>query len=107
MMLCTYHKKYRTLILNGRTPVKTTKYLTDEFSDAAVRFVEKNKEQPFFLFLSYNAPHLPLQATPKYLERFKGIKNPKRRTYAAMVSAVDDGVGTLLETLKTNNLEQN
>lgn len=101
------NESYRTLILNGRTPVKTTKYLTDEFSDAAVRFVEKNKEQPFFLFLSYNAPHLPLQATPKYLERFKGIKNPKRRTYAAMVSAVDDGVGTLLETLKTNNLEQN
>lgn len=101
------NESYRTLILNGRTPVKTTKYLTDEFSDAAVRFVEKNKEQPFFLFLSYNAPHLPLQATPKYLERFKGIKNPKRRTYAAMVSAVDDGVGKLLETLKTNHLEQN
>ena len=100
------NESYRTLILNDRTAVKTSKYLTDEFSDAAVRFVEKNKEQSFFLFLSYNAPHLPLQATPKYLERFNEINNPKRKTYAAMVSAVDDGVGQLLETLKENNLEQ-
>lgn len=100
------YESYRTLILNNHTPVKTSKYLTDEFSDAAVRFVEKNNEQPFFLFLSYNAPHLPLQATPKYLERFDDITNPKRKTYAAMVSAVDDGVGQLLEALKRHNLKQ-
>jgi len=101
------YESYRTLILNDRTPIKTTKYLTDEFSDAGVRFIESNNAQPFFLFLSYNAPHLPLQATPKYLNRFNNIKNPKRKTYAAMVSAVDDGVGQLLATLKKHNLEQN
>lgn len=98
---------YRTWILNDHQPEKTTKYLTDEFSDAAIRFVEKNKDKPFFLYLAYNAPHGPLQATEKYLKRFPDIKDKKRRTYAAMVSAVDDGVGLLLNKLKELKLEDN
>jgi arylsulfatase A-like enzyme len=98
---------YRLAILRDYTPVKTTQYLTDEFSDEAVRFVERHRSQPFFLYLAYNAPHSPLQAPEKYLQRFAAIKNPKRRTYAAMVSAVDDGVGRLLAKLRELGLEQN
>lgn len=100
-------ESYRTWILHNHTPVKTSKYLTDEFSDAAVRFIDQNQKQPFFLFLSYNAPHTPLQAPPKYLERVPHIKNPRRRTYAAMVSAVDDGVGLVLAKLRELKLENN
>lgn len=99
-------ESYRTWILKNHTPVSPRKYLTDEFSDEAVSFVERNKAQPFFLFLSYNAPHTPLQATTKYLDRFSHIKAAKRETYAAMVSAIDDGVGFLLETLRENKLEE-
>ena len=98
---------YRTLILRNHKPIKTKKYLTEEFSDEAVSFVERNKDKPFFLFLSYNAPHIPLQATKKYLDRFPNIKNKKRKTYAAMVSAVDDGVGLLLNKLEALNLDEN
>jgi arylsulfatase A-like enzyme len=83
---------YRTWILKDHTPVKPQQYLTDEFSDASVRFINGNAETPFFLFLSYNAPHLPFAATQKYLDRFPNLSG-KRKTYAAMVSAVDDGVG--------------
>ncbi len=99
------NQSYRTWILQNHTPVKTKEYLTDEFSDAAVRFVQGNQDQPFFLFLSYNAPHLPLQATQQYLDRFPDITNKKRKLYAAMVSAVDDGVGRLLGTLRELDLE--
>lgn len=98
---------YRLWILRNHEPVKTTQYLTDEFSDEAVRFVTRHKEERFFLYLAYNAPHAPLQATEKYLSRFPNIKNPKRRTYAAMVSAVDDGVGRVLAELRRLNLETN
>ncbi len=98
---------YRLWILRNQTPVRTTEYLTDEFSDEAVRFVERHQEQPFFLYLAYNAPHVPLQASEKYLARFPDIKNEKRRTYAAMVSAVDDGVGRVLGTLRELGLEEN
>ncbi|MCP4785797.1 MAG: sulfatase-like hydrolase/transferase [Fuerstiella sp.] len=100
-------ESYRTWILNNHTPVKPTKYLTDQFSDAAVTFVSSNKDKPFFLFLSYNAPHTPLQATTEYLNRFPDITDKKRKTYAAMVSAVDDGVGRVLGKLREFKMEDN
>lgn len=93
-------ESYRTKLNRNYTPVEETEYLTDAFSREAVSFVERNKTKPFFLYLAYNAPHNPAQATEKYLKRFENIKNPKRQTYAAMVSAVDDGVGKLLDKLK-------
>ena len=98
---------YRTWIMRNHEPIKTEQYLTDEFSKEAVHFIERNKDEPFFLFLSYNAPHGPLQASQKYLDRFNHIENQKRKTYAAMVSAVDDGVGQVLDKLASLNLEEN
>ncbi len=97
---------YKTWILRNHEPQEPTKYLTDDFSDAAVEFVESNKDKPFFLFLAFNAPHTPLQATEKYLSRVTEIKDQKRRTYAAMVSAVDDGVGRVLEKLDEHGLAE-
>jgi arylsulfatase A-like enzyme len=57
--------------------------------------------------MAYKAPHGPLQATEKYLSRFSHIENKRRRTYAAMVSAVDDGVGRILDQLDALKLEEN
>jgi arylsulfatase A-like enzyme len=98
---------YRTWIMRDHQPEKTDEYLTDEFSNEAVKFIEKNQKDPFFLYLAYNAPHGPLQATQKYLDRFDHIKNKKRKTYAAMVSAVDDGVGRILERLESLDIIEN
>jgi arylsulfatase A-like enzyme len=96
---------YRLWMMRGTEPEKTEGYVTDDLSDEAVDFVKRHKEKPFFLFLSYNAPHAPLQATEKYLSRFPDIANEKRRTYAAMVSAMDDGVGRVLEELRASGLD--
>lgn len=98
---------YRTKLLRNDQRVEESEYLTDALSREAVRFVERNAGQPFFLYLAYNAPHTPLQATEKYLSRFAHIKDKKRRTYAAMVSAVDDGVGKLLDKLAELKLDDN
>ena len=98
---------YRSWIMRDHQPEKTDEYLTDEFSNEAVAFVEKNQKGPFFLYLAYNAPHGPLQATQKYLDRFEQIENKKRKTYAAMVSAVDDGVGRLLDKLEALKISEN
>jgi len=98
---------YKTWIMRNHEPIQTKKYLTDEFSDEAVRFVEKHQKQPFFLYLAYNAPHSPLQATQQYLDRFPNIEDKKRKTYAAMVSAVDDGVGKVLDKLESLKLDKN
>ena len=84
-------------------------YLTDALTDAATNFIDSqsSNENPFFLYLAYNAPHAPLQATEKYLSRFSHIEDKKRRTYAAMVSAVDDGVGRVMKTLADHAIEEN
>ena len=99
-------ESYRTWLMKNFEPVPPRKYLTDDFSDEAVSFVERNRDWPFFLFLSYNAPHTPLEATEKYLNRFSDIQDPKRKTYAAMVSAVDDGVGRVLKEVRRQGLEE-
>ena len=91
---------------NGRT-VDEQEYLTDAFTREAVAFIERNQKKPFFLYLPYTAPHGPLQASEKYLKRFPAIQNPKRKTYAAMVSALDDGVGAIMAKLKERDLEEN
>jgi len=98
---------YKTRLLHNNTRVEIKEYLTDALSAEAVHFVERNTDKPFFLYLAYNAPHTPLQATEKYLSRFSDIKNKKRRTYAAMVSALDDGVGRLLDTLESLKIADN
>jgi arylsulfatase A-like enzyme len=98
-------QSYRLWMMRNHEPVRTTQYLTDEFSNEAVQFVTRNKAKPFFLFLAYNAPHTPMQASEKYLSRFANITNIQRRTYAAMVSAVDDGVGQLLGKLRELGVE--
>jgi len=100
---------YRTKIKENWNNVETDDYLTDELTDAAVRFIDRkaNAKEHFMVYLAYNAPHTPLQATEKYLSRFPYIENKRRKTYAAMVSAVDDGVQKVLASLKRNNLDEN
>ena len=96
-----------TKLLKNHTRVDESEYLTDAFSREAVDFVERNADGPFFLYLAYNAPHTPLQATQEYLSRFDHMEDEKRQTYAAMVSAVDDGVGDLLNKLLELGIEEN
>ena len=98
---------YITRIYDNGRRINTKKYLTEELSDNAVKFIEDNSEDPFFLYLSYNAPHTPLQATDTDLERNNHIDVEKRRTYAAMVSSMDDGVGSILDKLEEKNISEN
>ncbi|HEY9562040.1 MAG TPA: sulfatase-like hydrolase/transferase [Anseongella sp.] len=91
---------YRTKLLRNSEVVEETEYLTDALSREAVRFIRENAHQPFFLYLAYNAPHTPLQATSNYLDRVAGIADEKRQTYAAMITAMDDGVGRVLDELE-------
>lgn len=93
---------YITPLEHNGKEVRETEYLTDALSREASRFVKdaSKKEEPFFLYLAYNAPHVPLEAKKEDLEKFAHIKDEKRRTYAAMVHAVDRGVAGVVETLK-------
>lgn len=83
------------------------RFRLDVQTDAAVTFIKRNHDKPFFFYLAYFGPHVPLEATEKYLSRFPGDM-PERRRYAlAMLSAIDDGVGRIKETLREHNIDGN
>ena len=92
-------------IVRGTAPIAEIDYTTDEFGREAADFIERHKDSPWLCYLAFNAVHMPLQATEKYLARFADIEDPKRRTFAAMLSAMDDAVGTTLDALRRNGLE--
>jgi arylsulfatase A-like enzyme len=76
-------------------------YLTDYFADRAAQFIGQNVKagKPYSLYLAFNAPHAPLMVTDKYYRRFPQIKDHQPRVYAAMISALDDGVGEILDAV--------
>jgi arylsulfatase A-like enzyme len=97
----------RMPVYRGREVVEAQGYLTERFTDEAVAFVSRKRQEPFFLYLAYTAPHTPLMAAESYLERFRNIDDPHHRVYAAMVSSLDDGVGRLLKTLEATGQRDN
>lgn len=97
------------LYRNGNAYNDETLYLTDAFARDSVAFVEQssNSDKPFFLYFSFNAVHLPLEATKQYENRFPNTKDPKRKTYAGMLSALDDAIGSVMAKVRALNQESN
>jgi arylsulfatase A-like enzyme len=79
-------------------------YLTDVFGDAAVHYINKYKNQPFFMYLSFNAVHTPMHAKKEDLERFR---NHPRQLLAAMTWSLDENIGKVLRKLETEKLLEN
>lgn len=103
----TYFAEATQTVYRGTTPVVEKEYLTDAFAREAVAFVEKHKSEPFFLYLAFNAVHTPLDATPDRLKKFEHISDERRRSYAAMLVALDEAIGRVLTTLREQGLEEN
>ncbi|NUQ62756.1 MAG: sulfatase-like hydrolase/transferase [Pirellulales bacterium] len=97
-----------TQLVRGREPVVETEYMTHAFGREAVDFLtrQRGKDQPFFLYLAFNAVHTPMQAPDDYLHRFASIEDQKRRTYAGMLSAMDDAIGRVLKTVRDAGIER-
>jgi arylsulfatase A-like enzyme len=93
---------------NGREIWENGRYFTELITERAVGWLSRvaAEEKPFLLFVPYNAPHYPMHAPRRYLDRFPDLP-PDRRIMAAMLSAVDDSVGEILETLGANGLRDN
>jgi arylsulfatase A-like enzyme len=90
-----YHDLWR-----NRTEVfDDGQYLTERIAAEAKQFIAQHKANPFFMYVAFNAPHYPMHAPREYIERFATLP-PERRTYAAMIAAVDDAVGQVVRTLR-------
>ncbi len=94
-------------ILRGKKPVDEQEYLTDAFGREAVAWIDNHRDRPFFLYLAFNAVHTPMQANAERIQKFASIGDEKRRTYAAMMSAMDDNIGKVLTKLRDTGLDKN
>ncbi|MGH9847993.1 MAG: sulfatase-like hydrolase/transferase, partial [Blastocatellia bacterium] len=94
-------------IVRGAEPVKEFDYATDAFGREAVSFVERHKAEPWFLYLAFNAPHSPMQATDDRLAKFAHITDQRRRAHNAMMLAMDEAIGRVRQKLADSGQEQN
>ena len=105
------NKYWATFDLSGVTfsPkwIAVSDHRIDAVSKAAVNFVERNSEVPFFMQVTHYAPHIPLSAPDRSLQQFSHVDNLRRRYALAMMAAVDDGVGSVVEALKRKGIYEN
>lgn len=94
------------VILENDQPTKEEGYVTDRFGDAACRFISKYKNDPFYLFVSFTAPHSPNQPKKEDAERTQHIEKKGRQNYAGLIVSLDDNVGKILKSIKDNGIEE-
>ncbi len=97
--------RWRVLQENGRR-LPEGGYVTDRLGDAAVAFVRENADRPFFLFLSFTAPHGPLQPAKRHWSELAslGIDDRKRRAYLGLMLSLDENVGKVLDALEEEGI---
>lgn len=94
------------IVRNGE-PVQEETYLTNRFAAEAKEWITAHQEDPFFIYIPFSAPHTPFQVTKDYYDQFDQVRSPEKRIYYAMIKALDDAVGSIMEHLKALNLEEN
>ncbi|HWA98401.1 MAG TPA: sulfatase-like hydrolase/transferase [Pirellulales bacterium] len=82
-------------------------YTTEVFADRASQWISEHREQPWFLYLPFNAIHGPHDVTEKYLQRFATVEDKRHRQLFALLSAMDDAVGKVMQTLRSSGQEEN
>ncbi|MFZ5833257.1 MAG: sulfatase-like hydrolase/transferase [Planctomycetota bacterium] len=100
------------IIRNGQPVLDEKEYLTDAFAREAIDFIVRNRQPgaqrpPFFVYFAFNAVHSPMEATRRYEARFAHITEPKRKTYAGMLSALDDAIGRVMAKVRELGEEEN
>ncbi|MBA3880121.1 MAG: sulfatase [Sphingobium sp.] len=92
---------------NGGQRFTPKGHLTDYWTDNAIAAIKANRNRPFFMYLAYNAPHTPLQATKADYDALPQIKDHTQRVYGAMIRQLDRDIGRVLQTLKDQGLDDN
>lgn len=87
--------------------VDEKEHLTEAITRESIAYIRQHRDQPFFLFAAYNAPHTPLQAPDSYVEMFRDEHDPVKRVYYAMIRQLDDAIGRLLGELENQEMLDN
>jgi arylsulfatase A-like enzyme len=87
-------------------PVKFNGYCTDVWFEEASKFIDKNRSEPFFVYLSTNAPHGPYLVAPKYSKPYEKVGSPADK-FLGMITNIDENIGNLVAKLRRDGLEEN
>ncbi|TLU99538.1 sulfatase-like hydrolase/transferase [Dyadobacter luticola] len=89
--------------------IEVKEFYTDALAKEAVQFIEQHKEEPFFLYVPFNAPHTPFQASQKDMDAYKakGVTDINKAVYYSLITGLDNAVGQINEKIKQLNLEEN
>jgi arylsulfatase A-like enzyme len=88
--------------------LKEEGYVTTLLGQDAVKFINQHDpSKPLFMYLAFTAPHTPYQAPQEYIDKYKNIADPARRTYAAMITAMDDQIGKVVQALEQRGMRKN
>lgn len=104
---CLYNYFDNTGLLNGKE-VKTEGFTTDAITDMAISFIKRNKNKPFFAYMSHLAPHNPWRAPDSYIQKYlkKGLSEPMATLYG-MIDNLDCNIGRLLQSLEEEGVSEN
>lgn len=87
--------------------VEEDAYLTTKIATETNEWIKAHKDEPFFVYVPFSAPHTPFQATKEYYDQYAHIASPEKRIYYAMIHALDDAVGMITKQLEELDLDEN
>lgn len=93
-------RKGNCAIRENNQEISEDKYLTFSIADRACGFMENNRDNPFFLYLPFSAPHTPFQAPREYSNRFNHVEDENKRIYYGMISALDEAIGQVMNKIE-------
>jgi arylsulfatase A-like enzyme len=93
------------IIHNGKV-VREEEYLTFAFRDRMKEYIREHKDEPFFLYAAFSAPHVPFQAPVDYYCKYAHVEDDNKRVYYSMISALDDAIGEVHQSIKDAGIEE-
>ncbi|MCW3468001.1 sulfatase-like hydrolase/transferase [Chitinophaga nivalis] len=103
--VAAWHRNGSNRLVRNNEDVNEQQYLTDKLADEAIQYITANKDQPFLLYLPFNAPHDPFQAKQEDFDLYPQVKDTTKRVYYGMITALDRAVGRIRQQLKALHLE--
>jgi len=103
--VATPEEPHEDLYRNHEPITGETDFLPLIWGREAANFVNKYHDKPFFLYVPFNQPHGPIEATQEYLDKFPNVSDPEKKALLALMAGTDDAVGMILEAVRQNNLD--
>jgi arylsulfatase A-like enzyme len=100
------HREGNCVLRRNDEPVDDDLYLTERLAHESSAFIRQHRNEPFFLYVPFSAPHTPFQVPRSYFDRFASEPDVNKRVYLGMIAALDDAVGEILDTLRETGLQE-